>query len=275
MGEIIIKIPRHKSHVKIIRSERAFEQQIKEHKFKDLSYNKAKEAAKAIVENDELNSPKIPAKSVFIEKFTFSESNQPISISLNNINRELITLDEAKVEVQNAYDKGFQDGQESSTAAYEKELNEHRTWIKSVHTILEKMRSEFSDEILLLEKSSVKVAIIITEHLIQREIERDNNIIFQLVRKAINSIDEESIMKLSVNPEDYEIINSQRPKLFNDKTLGRTVEISSDEEVDRGGCILHTDAGIVDARISTQLESIRMVIEEETDKESGIDEFFE
>ncbi|MBS4000064.1 MAG: hypothetical protein KGZ71_06250 [Desulfobulbaceae bacterium] len=275
MGEIIIKIPRHKSHVKIIRSERAFEQQIKEHKFKDLSYNKAKEAAKANKEIDESKSPKTLEKPVFIEKFTFSESNQPISISLNNVSRGLITLDEAKVEVQNAYDKGFQDGQESSGAAYEKELNDHRTWIKSVHTILEKMRSEFSDEILLLEKSSIKVAIIITEHLIQREIERDNNIIFQLVRKAINSIDEESIMKLSVNPEDYEILNTQRPKLFNNKNLARTIEISPDEDVDRGGCILHTDAGIVDARISTQLESISMIIEEETDKDTGIDEFFD
>jgi len=263
MGEIIIKIPRHKSHVKIIRSEKVFEREIKEHKFRDLSYNKARQQEEEAAKQEaELLKAQTPVKPLFIEKFSFSDSNQPIKISLSNINREMINLEDAKIEVQSAYDKGFADGQESSTAAYAKELSDHRNWVKSIASILDELRNQFSGELQELERASIRVASIISQHIIERELSNDGKLVFELVRKAIKSIDEESLIKIAVNPEDYKILEHFRLDLLNDKTLASKIEISPDVEVDSGGCILHTDAGIVDARIETQLRKIRELMEE-------------
>ncbi len=273
MGEIVIKIPRHKSHVKIIRSEKVFEQEIKEHKFRDLSYNKARiEQEEAKRQQQEALRAKTPVKPVFIEKFTFSDSNQPIKIPLNNINREMINVEDAKLEIQFAYDKGFSDGQESSNAAYAKELNDHRNWVKSIDLLATELRSQFTNELFALEQVSISLAVVIARHIIERELSNDTNLVFELVRKAIKSIDEESLFKIAVNPDDYKILEHFRLDLLNDKTLANKIEISPDAEVGPGGCILHTDAGIVDARVDTQLHKIKELMNEEYSKHEGADE---
>jgi flagellar assembly protein FliH len=267
MGEIVIKIPRHKSHVKIIRSEKVFEREIKEHKFRDLSYNKARiEQEEAKRQQEELSRARTPVKPVFIEKFTFSDTNQPIQIPLSNINREMINLEDAKLEIQFAYDKGFTDGQEASNAAYTKELNDHRNWVKSIASLVNELKSQFSNELYAMERVSISLATVIAKHIVERELSNDANLVFELVRKAIKSIDEESLFKIAVNPDDYKILEHFRLDLLNDKALASKIEISPDADVDAGGCILHTDAGIVDARVDTQLLKIKELMDEEYSK---------
>jgi flagellar assembly protein FliH len=62
-----------------------------------------------------------------------------------------------------------------------------------------------------------------------------------------------------VNPADIEQMRAHRDELL---ALGdvKTLRVIEDQRVDRGGVILETDAGSVDAKISTQLTEVRKIL---------------
>jgi flagellar assembly protein FliH len=67
------------------------------------------------------------------------------------------------------------------------------------------------------------------------------------------------MVKLRINPMDEELVREQRSALLVGSDFIREVMIEADENVERGGCVIESSAGNVDARISTQLKQIETV----------------
>ena len=100
-----------------------------------------------------------------------------------------------------------------------------------------------------------------------------NNVI-QSLRKLKGRGD----VTIRVNLADLELASSQK-KFFQDKVENvKNVTILEDAAVDKGGCIIETDFGQIDARISSQLNEIESKILElmpiksktEVDKNEGV-----
>lgn len=196
-------------------------------------------------------------KVIFTEKFVISNSNQPLQISLKNIGEPTLSISEAKYEIQNAYDKGFSDGQEAASIAYQNEVEKYTHWIAEFDELSKKLRTEYSLNMHKLENAVVPVAVMIAKHILMREISNDSNIVIEQVRKAIKLTDEDSVVKIIVNPEDLEILNSVKSTLTSDKSVSENIEITSDSKISRGGCMLLTNVGIIDACIESQLQKIQ------------------
>jgi flagellar assembly protein FliH len=260
MSEIILKLPRRRNRVKIVRNPDEIDKFLDTRGSLTPGYRKKssdKDILQKKISESNFEEDLKSTKTVFTHKFVISESNQPFQISLSNIPLSSISLEDAKIEVQNAYDKGFLDGQESSSAAYQNEIKTHKDWIKSIDLVVNEIKSQFIKETELFQNAVVPVAIMIAEHILAREISKDNSIIIDQTKKAINSLYEDKIIRISVNPEDVKILSKVKSELLADKSKIEGVVITPDSSIERGGCILYTDAGVVDARIKTQLEKIR------------------
>lgn len=260
MGEIILKIRRKRRKVTIIRDEERLNREIANINdyYQRVTGTKPHPTHKPESEQseEEKKSIKKSKRTIFTQTFTISNSNQPIQINLDKIPEEQIGIEEAKIEVQNAYDKGFTDGQEASNAAYQNEINTYKNWIKNIDSVVRNLRSDYVRELAKLENAVTELSIMIASHIIDREAVADSNVVIKQVRKAIAKLDDEEIFKILVNPDDFEILQSAKSDLISDKSRIEKVVISPDRSIEHGGCILITSAGTINATIATQLDKL-------------------
>ena len=69
---------------------------------------------------------------------------------------------------------------------------------------------------------------------------------------------------MRVNPGDLERMREHRDELLNDGEI-KNFRIIEDQRVDRGGVVVETDGGTIDARISTQVNEAKRVLHIEDD----------
>ena len=113
------------------------------------------------------------------------------------------------------------------------------------------------DELLVQgERELVRLAIRIARKIIGEELSTNADAVLGIVREALRSVRHARILLIQVSPED-ELTVRERVDSFR-SALGNIVEISvlADPALGRGGCIVESDAGIIDAQLETQLSSL-------------------
>lgn len=219
-----------------------------------------------LIEEDEEEEieeePEIPEPAVFYNEFSFCSHASPISISLDNIPPKAVPIEDVKKEVQEAYDNGFDDGQQIATSNFEAEIKKYREWMKRIDTIIEDLFIGYSYEVNKFEDALTNLSRMIAEQILQREISNDSKVIITQAKKAIDSLDDDEVFKIRLNPDDLSVLQDAKSELSSDTTLMENVVLSPDETIEKGGCILETTAGTIDARISKQLDILKKKLDE-------------
>ncbi len=122
---------------------------------------------------------------------------------------------------------------------------------------LEAMREKFYKE---AEGEIIKLVMAMAEKVIGKIVEERPDVIKDVVRQALErSLGDRITVRL--NPEDHKTIVSQNIE-FKD-VLDRTKRLifREDETIAKGGCIVETEVGTIDAQIETQMEAIKKALE--------------
>jgi flagellar assembly protein FliH len=117
---------------------------------------------------------------------------------------------------------------------------------------------EFHDQ--KIERTVVQLAVTIAELIVKREVSIDREIVLREAREALRRVVGVQQLTLRVNPFDLELVRGQKSALMAGAESIRDLRIEPDEAVARGGCIVESDSGNVDARLSTQLRNIEMAL---------------
>jgi flagellar assembly protein FliH len=145
--------------------------------------------------------------------------------------------------------EGLQEGKKQGHQEIEPVLELMRQWV----AVLDAEKTEFFSN---LEESLLKLAVFITEKIIAREIRQDPKIVRNLVSSALARVSHGGKIIIRVNSDDMETVQSMSlPELLPQGTAGDIV-IEADNSVGRGGCLIETPGGIIDAQIQTQLEEL-------------------
>lgn len=246
MSDIILKIPRSTSNAKV--------NLVKDYDYdvlSDTSVNERNFSSAIMSKKRQLSK-----KSVFTEKFIISDSNQPLQISLKKVVEPSLTIEEAKIEIQKAYDKGFSDGKEITEITCQNENEKYRDWMHRIDNLAVELRKEYSTQIDLLQKAVLPVSVLIAKHIIDAELEIKPDLVLKQAEKAIAIVEEDTIFKIFCNPADVEILNSVESSLISNKNNNIKIDILPDSTISKGGCVLHTSAGIIDASIEAQMKRI-------------------
>jgi flagellar assembly protein FliH len=75
-------------------------------------------------------------------------------------------------------------------------------------------------------------------------------------------LDGDVIFKIHLNPQDIEILKEVKSTLLPDSSALEKVELTANNSVERGSCVLETSVGDVDARLKSQLEKIEGMLKE-------------
>lgn len=200
-------------------------------------------------------------KPVFTEIYTISEDDDPVDISLEKIyKKQFVDKELLAKKTQEAYQKGFEDCRDMAQINAKTKINEAYKWVRRIDTLIVELRKHYSRQISDVREKILSISTIMAEVIIEKEIDKDRNIILQQVKKIIDELDEDIVFKIHIHPEYADFLEKIKSELINnDRSFADTI-IVRDDTLEKGDCIFHTSGGMIDAKISSQLEKIKQEI---------------
>ena len=122
------------------------------------------------------------------------------------------------------------------------------------------MRERTADEV---ERHAVELGIQVAEKAIAGALDTQPERVIDVVRGALRCLVERERVVILVNPEDLETVRDAAGDLA--RSLGgiEHCDVQEERRVDRGGAIVRSSTGEIDARVQTKLGRAREVLEAE------------
>ncbi|MHB8147224.1 MAG: FliH/SctL family protein [Vulcanimicrobiaceae bacterium] len=160
-----------------------------------------------------------------------------------------------------AHEEGFEAGRiqiEAETASL----------ISTLRALLDAAREERHTIVEGAEPELVRLAMAIAQSVVHQQIALDPNVVVENVRGALARLVAREVVTLRVNPIDLDTIRAHRDAIVASHDVEH-LRIVEDQRVDRGGVVLETEAGTIDAKISTQLREARKALQSDESIELG------
>lgn len=146
-------------------------------------------------------------------------------------------------------DEGYKDGQAEVIRL-----------IDRLSTVVSKA-VDVRDEIMRSsEKLMVDMILMIAKKVIKDEIMERRDVVVNNIREALKRIKESDRVDIRVNFADLDMTTAHKEEFVKMLETVKHVNIYEDSRIERGGCIIETDIGAIDARVSTQLDAIEEAI---------------
>lgn len=162
---------------------------------------------------------------------------------------------------QEAYHEGFAQGEAAGAKLAEQKTE---AAINSIATLVEAVPRERE---LFVERHGpdlIRIAISIAVRILHREIEADGEAVLRVAKAALNDVAGGQHVLLKVSPFDLEML--QRHMGEGDVKPGWLtggVRLEGDFEIGRGGCMIVTDSGEIDATIEGQIRVLKTILASE------------
>lgn len=171
-----------------------------------------------------------------------------------------------KKQIEDAYAKGIVDGQQKLKLELDKEYTDklYRKY-EEVYHIIDDFDQKLKEYEQSFERLVVGTAVELARKIIQKEV-KEQSIINEVVKEAISKVIGANEVRIKFHPEDMKELNNYSRNLISSTTFSK-IKFEEDDRIERGGCLVETEIGNVDARISTQLEELRRKLEESIDNE--------
>lgn len=163
---------------------------------------------------------------------------------------------EARVEEteRDAYDKGYQIGRDEG---YESGKKETERLLAMLHKIIDRAierRNQIIDE---SETQLINLVLLISQKVIKVISENQKNVVINNVIQAIRKLKTRGDIIIRVNLEDVQLTSDHIKDFMRMVENIKSITVVEDSTVDKGGCIIETDFGEIDARIASQFHEIQ------------------
>ena len=146
------------------------------------------------------------------------------------------------------FDQGRKDGEEIGRRQY-------HTVVQRLEKLLDSIKSGTEALLPQYEAQMVKVIMTAARHIVEREIKLSPDIVLESIRAAMAQVVEGSVAHLHLNPFDIDALESEIKEKFAQQ--GSTgLNIVSDPGIDRGGCLIETEYGLIDATTRAKWQAV-------------------
>ena len=238
------------------REAEAFKAQWEEEKAEMIAA--AREEAEGIVkEAEERAFQELKSKTDEGDKIRQEAEDEAARTNSEAISRKEEMLTEAESQVEqirrDAYTEGFESGRE---AGYQEGRSEVERLIEHLHGIISsaiEKRNEIIDE---SETQVIGLVLLIAQKVIKVISENQKNVVINNAIQALRKLKSRGDVVIRVNLEDVELTTDHVKDFMRMVENVRSITVLEDTRVDRGGCIIETDFGEIDARIKSQFNEI-------------------
>ncbi|MBI4632618.1 MAG: hypothetical protein HY742_01815 [Deltaproteobacteria bacterium] len=163
----------------------------------------------------------------------------------------------AKAREEETYNKGFVAGMEKGKQLQKEEF----TLAVNVLNELMKGFDRFKREILeKAEGQILDLAFSMTEKIIHQEVTTNRKVIQGVLKEAISNILDRDGIKARLNPQDLKYMMEIKQDFLQSLDGVKNMVFEEDPSVKRGGALLETSFGEVDARLNQQFGEIKTAL---------------
>jgi flagellar assembly protein FliH len=154
---------------------------------------------------------------------------------------------------KDADERGFREGQERG---FGEGREEARRLVERLHAVIAKAIEKRGEIIEEAETQVINLVLLIARKVIKVISENQKNVVINNVVQALRKLKSRGEVVIRVNLADLELATGHVDDFLKMVENVKSISVLEDATVDRGGCIIETDFGQIDARISSQLHEI-------------------
>lgn len=172
---------------------------------------------------------------------------------------------EAEKKTALAYEEGFEQGRKDGEEFGRKELEAKA---RNLERLFEEISSKGEALVALHERQIVNLVLEVARNIINREIEIAPEIIYNNIKAAMKMVVSGSSVKIHLNPVDFEYLEDDMTGLAAVQG-GIKIELVNDAGIERGGCLLESNFGFIDATIGGKWQAVSDEIRRVLDEKKG------
>ena len=174
---------------------------------------------------------------------------------------EAESSDAVEVRLKEAEENGYNKGRDSG---YKEGKSEVERLIQRTQVILERANNKRAEILAESEQEIIDLVLLISRKVVKIISENQKNIIIPNIVQALRKIKDRGDFIIRVNLADLKLATENKKDFIQLLEGAKSIQIIEDTSVDEGGCIIETDFGEIDARISSQLAELESKILEIT-----------
>lgn len=194
---------------------------------------------------------------VVMDSRLIEQSN--VEHAVSSLESVVVDMDELKQQHLLELDAKFDEGRQSGIAETEKNFSQVTQALASACDEMSKLKEK------MLERSQadmLRLVLAIAERVVQANLKIDTDVVTRTVKQAIHLAVSAEEFHIKVNPEDLQVVNEHKPLFIASLSGLSNIEFVPDQTVIRGGCILESPVGRVDATLEAQMEAISTCLHE-------------
>lgn len=158
-----------------------------------------------------------------------------------------ITSTERAIIEREAFAQGFAQGERSGAEAAAARSEAVLQRLKQTVGELQALRAEMIHK---TERQVVQLAIAMARRIVHREITLDAELLTAMARVALDRLGESATATIRLHPDDYAATATSHGD------SNGVVRIVADAMVRRGGCIVHSEFGLIDVSADAQIQEL-------------------
>lgn len=170
-------------------------------------------------------------------------------------------LSEAKKRVdeqeKNGYEEGFAKGREEG---FREGNIEAERLVERLHVIIERTMDKRQEILSETEQQIVDLVLLMTRKIVKVISENQRNVVVSNVIQALRKVKGRGDVIIRVNLNDVGMTTQHTKDFLSAAENVKNITVVEDSSVDRGGCVIETDFGAIDARIVSQLNELEQRI---------------
>ena len=154
---------------------------------------------------------------------------------------------------RDAFTKGYAQGERAGLEAGGKRAE---AMLRRLAQTLDELSRLRDNMVRQTERELVHLALAIARRVLQREVTVDPELTAALAHIALERLGGSAPATVRLHPDDYDVVAAGQFAPFG----GRHVQVQRDTGVARGGCLVESEFGFIDASVDAQLDEIARAV---------------
>ncbi len=159
--------------------------------------------------------------------------------------------------ISKAESEGLKQGREEG---FTNGKNEVERLVERMHKIIDSVQDKRQEILDNTEQQIVDLVILMTRKVVKIMSDNQKSVIMANVVQALKKVKGRGDVTLRVNLSDIKLTTEHVQDFIREVENIKNISIVEDSSVEKGGCIVETDFGAVDARIASQLSELETKI---------------
>jgi len=175
---------------------------------------------------------------------------------------------------QKAYCRGFGDGERKGhelgeQAGLECAMQKLESLLTGGHKLIGELGDLHRQTCRDVEAELVQLALAVARKVVGREVSLGPEVVTRIIRQALGRVEHAGRITVKLNPADLELLADIKPQLLKGMPEAGRAAFEADKGIARGGCLIETDGGEIDARIERQFQVVEEAFRAELDQETA------